>query len=99
MGVVGRTVLGLALCAGSARAGDIYRSTDAAGRTVYSNGPGTPSGSGARRHGGSNYRPETMSRVGRSPQMRPGDPGQRHAAAESRRGKLSRAPGYAAHAG
>jgi len=26
----------------------------------------------ARRHGGSNYRPETMSRVGQSPQMRPG---------------------------
>jgi len=49
MGVVGRTVLGLALCAGSARAGDIYRSTDAAGRTVYSNGPGTPSDAGKAR--------------------------------------------------
>src|SRR2546428_4946461 len=48
MGVVGRTALGLALCAGSARAGDIYRSTDAAGRTVYSNGPGTPSAGEAR---------------------------------------------------
>src|SRR5438270_3988667 len=49
MAVVGRTVLGLALCAGSARAGDIYRATDAAGRTVYSNGPGTPSDAGKAR--------------------------------------------------
>src|SRR5437016_1857537 len=43
MGVVGRTMLGVALCAGSARATDIYRSTDAAGRPVFSNGPGTAS--------------------------------------------------------
>jgi len=49
MGVVGRTVLGLALCAGSAWATDIYRSTDAAGRTVYSNGPGEGSSAGEAR--------------------------------------------------
>jgi len=40
MRVVGWMVLVVAVCAGVARAGDIYRSTDAAGRPVFSNGPG-----------------------------------------------------------
>lgn len=40
MRVVGRMALGLVLLAGSARADEIYRSTDSAGRPFFSNGPG-----------------------------------------------------------
>jgi len=40
MRMVGRMALGLVLLAGGARADEIYRSTDGAGRTVFSNGPG-----------------------------------------------------------
>ena len=40
MRVVGQMALGLVLIAGSARADEIYRSTDAAGRPVFSNGRG-----------------------------------------------------------
>jgi len=39
MRMVGRMALGLVLLAGAARAEDIYRSTDGAGRPVFSNGP------------------------------------------------------------
>ena len=40
MRVVGRMALGLVLLAGGVRADEIYRSTDGAGRPVFSNGPG-----------------------------------------------------------
>src|SRR5437867_9538533 len=39
MRVVGLMALGLVLLAGSARADEIYRSTDGAGRPLFSNGP------------------------------------------------------------
>src|SRR5437867_11625875 len=48
MRVVGWMALGLVLLAGSASADEIYRSTDAAGRPVFSNGRG---GSGDARQG------------------------------------------------
>ena len=48
MRMVGRMALGLVLLAGAVQAEDIYRSTDGAGRPVFSNGP--PGGGDARRH-------------------------------------------------
>jgi len=70
MGVVGRTMLGVALCAGSARAGDIYRSTDAAGRTVYSNGPGTPSDAPERRAPAASPSPDNVDEFSTSASLR-----------------------------
>jgi len=48
MRMVGRMALGLVLLAGAVQAEDIYRSTDGAGRPVFSNGP--PGGGDARRN-------------------------------------------------